>query len=79
MNKVSIMAATNDFTAVNGLELSGLTALIEDLKIRFKRHRLYRQTLNELSALSDRDLADLGLARGAIRNVAMQAAREAAL
>ena len=33
-------------------------------------HRLYRQTLDELQALNDRELSDLGIARLAIRDVA---------
>ncbi len=37
---------------------------------RFHRIRLYHQTVAELSALHDRDLADLGIARGDIRDVA---------
>ncbi|SEP23079.1 Uncharacterized conserved protein YjiS, DUF1127 family [Salinihabitans flavidus] len=38
-----------------------------------KRHA-FRKTVTELSALSDRELADLGLNRSAIRSVAYQAA-----
>lgn len=38
------------------------------------RWRLYRRTLDELSALSNRDLADLGLSRASIRAVAFEAA-----
>ncbi|MDP5217837.1 DUF1127 domain-containing protein [Ruegeria sp. 2205SS24-7] len=67
------MAATNDFSAANGLELSGFYAGIENLKNRFEQYRLYRRTLSELSALSDRDLADLGIHRSMIRQIAMEA------
>lgn len=38
------------------------------------RRRVYRQTLAELAALSDRDLADLGIHRAQIRRVALEAA-----
>lgn len=41
---------------------------------RIARYRLYRRTLNELSALSDRDLADLGIHRSQISEIARQAA-----
>ncbi|WP_372573744.1 DUF1127 domain-containing protein [Ruegeria jejuensis] len=68
------MAATNDFSAANGLELSGFYAGIESLKNRFEQYRVYRRTLSELSALSDRELADLGMHRGMIRSIAMEAA-----
>ncbi len=54
----------------------GFAALIEAAKTRFVRYRLYRQTVSELSALSDRELADLGLHRSMIRRLAMQAAEE---
>ena len=38
------------------------------------RRRVYRQTIDELSELSDRDLADLGIHRSMINRVALQAA-----
>ena len=41
---------------------------------RFARYRTYRQTLNELAQLSDRDLQDLGVFRADIRSIAHQAA-----
>lgn len=37
--------------------------------------RKYRQTVNELDRMSDRELNDLGIARSEIRNVARRAAR----
>ena len=36
----------------------------------FKRWRNYRRTVSELSALSNRELDDLGISRGEIRYVA---------
>ncbi|WP_297772487.1 DUF1127 domain-containing protein [uncultured Roseovarius sp.] len=39
---------------------------------RIADYRTYRQTVNELSVLSTRDLADLGLHRGEIRRVAYE-------
>ena len=38
------------------------------------QYRVYRQTLRELGALSNRDLADLGLSRSMIADVARVAA-----
>ena len=38
------------------------------------RRRVYRTTLAELSALSNRDLADLGINRSELRRVAYEAA-----
>ena len=50
------------------------SAWIETVKARVARYRVYRDTLNELSGLSNRDLADLGLHRSELRRVAYQAA-----
>lgn len=48
--------------------------LISDLASRWARYTVYRDTLRELRALGDRDLADLGLHRAMIRRVAYEAA-----
>ena len=52
----------------------GLGALDEKLRDQRQRNRVYRQTLNELKSLTDRDLADLGIARSMIGAIAMEAA-----
>lgn len=41
---------------------------------RVARYRVYRDTVVELTKLSDRELADLGLARQNLRAVAFEAA-----
>lgn len=41
---------------------------------RQTKRRIYSTTLRELGALSNRDLADLGLARGEVRRIAWEAA-----
>ena len=41
---------------------------------RVRRYRTYRNTLNELESLSDRELDDLRLNRSSIRSVAYEAA-----
>ena len=46
----------------------------ESLADRWARYRVFRQTQNELAALTDRDLADLGVSRGQIRSLALEAA-----
>lgn len=51
-------------------EAGGLSGLWARLSKRLADHQLYRQTLDELAALTDRDLADLGLSRLQIREVA---------
>lgn len=42
---------------------------------RYKQYRLYRATFDELNALSNRELADLGLNRCELRRVSIEASR----
>ena len=49
-------------------------AIVVDVKDYMARRRVYKETLNELSALSGRDLADLGIGRSEIRALALEAA-----
>ncbi len=51
-----------------------IAAFVKVAKDALERRRLYSQTLFELNGLSDRDLTDLGLARGMIAEVAREAA-----
>ncbi|SMX33741.1 DUF1127 domain-containing protein [Actibacterium lipolyticum] len=39
-----------------------------------ERRRVYRQTVSELGALSNRELADLGISRSMIRSLAKETA-----
>ena len=48
--------------------------ILRNLSGRVERYRLYRRTLDELNELSNRELADLGLHRSAIRATAQAAA-----
>ena len=70
------MAVASTQTGLKGAPVFGVAALVETVKTRVARYRLYRQTVNELSALSDRELADLGLHRSMIRRLAQQATEE---
>jgi len=49
---------------------SGISGLWARLSKAIEDYRLYRQTLDELEALNDRELADLGLSRHVLRDVA---------
>lgn len=60
-------------TAANTLR-DRLVARIETARADFAKWRVYRDTVRELSALSNRDLSDLGLSRSMIRGVAIEAA-----
>ena len=48
-----------------------LVALVSD---RLEKRKQFTQTVNELSSLSNRELADLGIARSMITRVARDAA-----
>jgi uncharacterized protein YjiS (DUF1127 family) len=52
---------------------TGLAGLIARMRADFAKWQEYRRTLNELSALPDRALADMGLHRSSIRSVAREA------
>lgn len=73
---MTTMAMAGEHTAVKVEQGFGISAMIEAAMARFARYRVYRDTVNELSALPDRDLADLGLHRSMIKRVALQAAQE---
>jgi uncharacterized protein YjiS (DUF1127 family) len=47
--------------------------ILARLRQALAKHRAYWATCEELNALSDRELADLGLSRLAIRDVAREA------
>lgn len=51
--------------------LNGLVSRLSDAR---RRYSVYRQTVAELNALNDRDLADLGIARSSITSIATEAA-----
>lgn len=46
-----------------------------NIKRSYAAWRKYRQTVNELSRMSDRELSDLGIGRGDISSVARSASR----
>lgn len=54
-----------------------LRTILERIAEKRARNKVYRETLNELRALSDRDLSDLGLSRASIHSVAWEAATTA--
>ena len=51
-----------------------ISAVVASVKLSLQRRATFQHTLNELNALSDRDLADLGLSRSSIRMIARAAA-----
>ncbi len=67
--------ATMDQTLSGSSLWHSLSSLRATLAPRLVQRRAYRETVKELAALSDRDLADVGVYRADIRNVAWQAVR----
>ena len=65
-------------TAANPTLIERFMATVSTLSAaaaaRQAKRRVYKTTLNELAALSNRDLADLGIARCEIRRIATEAA-----
>jgi uncharacterized protein YjiS (DUF1127 family) len=57
--------------------VSGLRTWFHDVGTRYRRHRLYRQTVSALAALDDRILADIGIGRHEIEQVAWAMSRKA--
>ena len=68
---MTYMSTVQNFEARLGRSLSRVVA---DYRERNRQYRVYRRTLGELSALSDRELSDLGIHRSAIRSIAHKAA-----
>jgi uncharacterized protein YjiS (DUF1127 family) len=48
--------------------------IIEHAREALRARRVYRQTVSELQALSNRDLNDLGISRSEIQSIALEAA-----
>ncbi|SLN72128.1 hypothetical protein ROJ8625_03797 [Roseivivax jejudonensis] len=63
--------------AADGAFGTRFAALASGLRTHMARRQTFKRTLNELSALSDRELADLGLHRSQLRGIAWQAAHDA--
>ena len=62
-------------TRISGVSLGArLSALRADFDKRWAQYKVYRTTLAELEALTERDLADLGIARVMIKDIALEAA-----
>ncbi len=53
---------------------SWLSAFVEGIKLRIERARVYHRTYDELSLMSERELADVNLSSLSIRDIAHEAA-----
>jgi uncharacterized protein YjiS (DUF1127 family) len=68
------MAYANTTRAISVSFADRLSATLSVLRTAMQRRRVFAQTVNELKALSDRDLSDLGIHRSMIRVIAREAA-----
>jgi uncharacterized protein YjiS (DUF1127 family) len=57
-----------------GAIIDRIAAAFADLQETLGRRRVFRQTMKELGALSDRELADLAISRSMIPRIALDAA-----
>jgi len=68
------------FNELIGAPRGAMARMIDDLRRRIaaarQRRAVFQKTWAELHALSDRDLADLGIARSEIGGLARDAARK---
>ncbi|KAF0675444.1 DUF1127 domain-containing protein [Profundibacterium mesophilum] len=70
------MAYMNTTRTAGNSFFDGFGTISTDLSRRWARYRMFRRTVSELSELSNRELADLGLHRSSIRAIAADAARQ---
>ena len=68
------MAYVNTATTNTSSFFARIGTAFDALATRYKQHRLYRETLDGLSALSNRELADLGLNRCELRRISWESA-----
>lgn len=71
INGMTIMAQAVDITRHDIRQLGGFVAALREA---WRRRQVYRRTYAELSALSTRELSDLGISRSMISRLAQEAA-----
>lgn len=69
-----IMAYVNSTRVAHSSVFERVSGLFAGFAAAVQRRRVYAQTLNELRALSDRELMDLGISRSMITEIARDAA-----
>ena len=55
--------------------LAGLSGFLAGWRRNLERHRVFQKTYGELASLNDRELADIGIGRAQIVDLAWDAAR----
>ncbi|MGB8811553.1 MAG: DUF1127 domain-containing protein [Paracoccaceae bacterium] len=72
--RLKIMAYVNSTRIAHNGFADRISALVASMKTALQRRRVYNQTVRELSALTARELNDLGIARSMVTTIAMEAA-----
>lgn len=73
---MAVMSETSRFAV--GFIPAWFSAMAETCRKNRIRREAYRRTFNELNAMSDKELADIGLSSLMVRDIARQAAALAA-
>lgn len=68
------MANATDSRASGASLIQKISEFRAAMNDRVAKYKLYRQTLEELARLDDRDLIDLGISRSMIKGIATEAA-----
>lgn len=68
------MTLVQDIRSIESGLVARIAAFAKGLREAHDRRRVYNLTVRELSVLSDRDLADMGIHRSTITDVAREAA-----
>lgn len=68
------MAYVNSSRAASYGIADRAAAIVKTIRVGLERRRVFKQTVRELQALSNRELADLGIHRTMITRVANEAA-----
>ena len=68
------MSTFNEVSKVRPAVNNRIGGFLNGVTARFAQYRTYRKTLDELQALSDRELSDLGISRHSVRSIAYRAA-----
>lgn len=66
--------ASQSLSIESGATASWFSGLVDGVRTKLRKHQVYRQTMQELSALTARDLQDLGLSSSMFRVLAREAA-----
>ncbi len=68
------MTYFTDANATGSRQFSRIAAFFDTIALKMRQRKAYRQTFNELSTMTSRDLADLGMCRSDFRRISREAA-----